>query len=328
MNSVSAFSEPIQSILNARFGANPQIQFLQEEASTRKYFLVRGNREPEVLCLDERINQDFLELSAFFAEKGILAPRVLAVFPEANCFFQTFEGTRDLSSLTQEDYQKKIPEALDLLFQLQALEPPELVQNRAFDLEKLQFEINLTVEMYKIFRQKFSLQTEFSTEVLAFLQESCGYLDKYSVRVMAHRDFHCRNLLLNESDQIVMIDFQDARMGTPQYDLASILYDPYFPLPRQFRIQTLEDFRSRSLGKENRFKECFYLQALQRSFKALGTYFRMVAQAEKIKFKSSILNCLNQLEEIVQIAMFSDALYIFTKELQMELRKSKSFQAL
>ena len=48
-------------------------------------------------------------------------------------------------------------------------------------------------------------------------------------RVLCHRDYHSRNLMLSQG-QLYLIDFQDARMGPDTYDLASLLRDAYVDL--------------------------------------------------------------------------------------------------
>ncbi len=49
-------------------------------------------------------------------------------------------------------------------------------------------------------------------------------------RVLCHRDYHSRNLMMHEG-LLYMIDFQDARMGPDTYDLVSLLRDSYVDLP-------------------------------------------------------------------------------------------------
>ncbi len=48
-------------------------------------------------------------------------------------------------------------------------------------------------------------------------------------RVLCHRDYHSRNLMLH-LDRLYIIDFQDARMGPDTYDLVSLLRDSYVDL--------------------------------------------------------------------------------------------------
>ena len=51
-------------------------------------------------------------------------------------------------------------------------------------------------------------------------------------RVLCHRDYHSRNLMLHDG-QLYIIDFQDARMGPDTYDLVSLLRDSYVDLTAQ-----------------------------------------------------------------------------------------------
>nr|WP_232373992.1 aminoglycoside phosphotransferase family protein [Leptospira chreensis] len=311
----------------SRYGKDSKIVPLQEEASTRRYFRITTSQKTDVVvCVDEVVNEDFIIISEFLNTNGIQVPKVLDANREMGLTFMSFEGLDDFSTYNLSDYKSKFPILIDLILKLQSLDPPPLVKNRKFDTEKLSFETNLTLEKFEAFRKQFHLKTEISNEANAFIEETVGYLNKYPINVFTHRDFHCRNLLIPPNSNYALIDFQDARMGVPQYDLASILYDAYYPLPRDFRSLMLKSFRERNQDQTKKFNDTFYLQALQRSFKALGTYFRMVTDHKKDKFKPSILSCLNQLEEIIQLGMFADSLFIFVRSLREELSRHKDFK--
>src|SRR5207248_8692852 len=45
-------------------------------------------------------------------------------------------------------------------------------------------------------------------------------------RVLVHRDFQSQNIIVRNG-LAYLIDFQGMRPGLPQYDVASLLYDPY-----------------------------------------------------------------------------------------------------
>ena len=45
-----------------------------------------------------------------------------------------------------------------------------------------------------------------------------------------HRDFHSRNIMQLNDGELALIDFQDARLGSPIYDWASICFDSYVPI--------------------------------------------------------------------------------------------------
>ena len=92
-------------------------------------------------------------------------------------------------------------------------------------------------------------------------------------RVLCHRDYHSRNLMLH-SDTLYIIDFQDARMGPDTYDLASLLRDSYVDLPEQTVSELIAYFLALkgTTDQEVAFRERFDLMALQRNLKALGTF--------------------------------------------------------
>ena len=83
--------------------------------------------------------------------------------------------------------------------------------------------------------------------------------------VFAHRDFHSRNLLVHQSE-IVMVDFQDSLLAPRYYDLASLAYDSYLDLGRAREILLA--------GREwtDNERRQLRLTALQRNIKALGTF--------------------------------------------------------
>jgi N-acetylmuramate 1-kinase len=94
-------------------------------------------------------------------------------------------------------------------------------------------------------------------------------------RVLCHRDYHSRNLMLHD-ERLYIIDFQDARMGPDTYDLASLLRDSYVDLPDPTINELIAYFLAlkgtTDPMQETVFRERLDLMALQRNLKALGTF--------------------------------------------------------
>ena len=92
--------------------------------------------------------------------------------------------------------------------------------------------------------------------------------------VLSHRDFHSRNLIIHD-ESLFVIDFQDARMGLPQYDLVSLLDDAYYGIsPENKKILKAYYFDrcfSHSDGFGHFLKMYDYMK-IQRVFKALGSF--------------------------------------------------------
>lgn len=94
-------------------------------------------------------------------------------------------------------------------------------------------------------------------------------------RCFVHRDFQSQNIVVKNS-QPCFIDFQGMRLGLPQYDLASLLYDPYVTLTDAERRELLAYYvgacesQGRPLGAD--VEEVLALCGMQRLMQALGAY--------------------------------------------------------
>jgi hypothetical protein len=105
--------------------------------------------------------------------------------------------------------------------------------------------------------------------------------------------------------RLMMIDFQDARMGPDTYDLVSLLRDCYVTLPDDMVARLIERFLSPSpVARGPRpdtaaalFRRRFDLMAMQRHLKALGTFGYQVAVRGKLQYAGSIPRTLGYVRE-------------------------------
>jgi hypothetical protein len=90
-----------------------------------------------------------------------------------------------------------------------------------------------------------------------------------------HRDFQSQNIIIRNG-QAHLIDFQGMRPGLAEYDLASLLYDPYVELPEDERAELTSYYRERQLENGIAINGDFDLKlrlcAMQRLMQALGAY--------------------------------------------------------
>jgi N-acetylmuramate 1-kinase len=142
----------------------------------------------------------------------------------------------------------------------------------AFDVEKLSWEldffINHFIEAYRGIVIAPPALEELRQAFRDLIEELAA-----EPRVLCHRDYHSRNLMLHQ-DKLYIIDFQDARMGPDTYDLVSLLRDSYVDLPDQTVDELIAYFLALKgrTGAESAFRQRFDLMALQRNLKALGTF--------------------------------------------------------
>jgi N-acetylmuramate 1-kinase len=143
----------------------------------------------------------------------------------------------------------------------------------AFDVAKLTWELDFFL---KHFLQGYRGVSLAESERDALREEWRPIVEELASepRVLCHRDYHSRNLMLHRG-QLYLIDFQDARMGPDTYDLVSLLRDSYVDLSEEFVSDMVAYFlalKGRGASYEEDFQRRFDLMSLQRNLKALGTF--------------------------------------------------------
>ena len=141
----------------------------------------------------------------------------------------------------------------------------------AFDVEKLTWELDYFVRNF-IEGYRGLVLTSAAKEALADAWKPIVEELASEPRVLCHRDYHSRNLMLHQ-DSLYIIDFQDARMGPDTYDLVSLLRDSYVDVKDASIDELLAYFLALKGNQDaQEFRRRFDLMALQRNLKALGTF--------------------------------------------------------
>jgi aminoglycoside/choline kinase family phosphotransferase len=147
----------------------------------------------------------------------------------------------------------------------------------AFDVEKLTWELNFFL---KHFLEAYRGATFTDVARAALAVEFAAIAGELAAepRVLCHRDYHSRNLMLHDG-QLYIIDFQDTRMGPDTYDLVSLLRDSYVDLTDSQVDELIAYFLAlrgqgagAGAGDGQLFRTRFDVMALQRNLKALGTF--------------------------------------------------------
>jgi N-acetylmuramate 1-kinase len=287
----------LRALVDRVFPGQPadfQVTPLQGDASDRRYYrlafasAVDGMRSLMLMRLAQPYiagELPFVNVQRYLSLKRLPVPDL--VCDDSTHGFVLLEDLGDvtLEAAVQAASREQVAcwyrQALDLLLVLQH---PESVASRAsciafslaFDVEKLMWELDffLTHMIKQLCAQPLkpgdeaALRGQFwkLTAILA-----------RQPRVLTHRDYHSRNLMVQQG-RLRLIDFQDARLGPCQYDLASLLYDAYVVLPADLREELLTYFLEQKGAIDGQpldrasFVQVFEYMCLQRHLKALGTF--------------------------------------------------------
>jgi aminoglycoside/choline kinase family phosphotransferase len=161
---------------------------------------------------------------------------------------------------------------------------------RSFDCAKFDFEWSFCREHFfnGLLQKNPPLWLDrMMAQIHAYLAKRADYL--------AHRDFHVRNLMVH-GQELVTIDFQDARMGPATYDLASIVFDGYRDWGADARDIIVSKVKSALGLSDADFWGELNSTALQRNFKALGTFAFQLLRMGKARYAPAIPRTLRHVQ--------------------------------
>ncbi len=279
---------------------------LAGDASNRRYYRVAVNEQSTVLMVwepfEDNAQYPFLSVLNHFASCGVQVPRVIAKNPKLG-----FVLLEDLGDLTLERkfwenqnqqlcipfYKQAIDELLKIHFDANDSTKGDCTAfHVAFDTEKLMWEMNYMKR--HLLEGVFAghLQGKFDqNDAKAVEEESLRICDELSrqPRVVTHRDYHSRNIMI-KLGKIRVIDFQDARMGTMQYDLVSLLRDSYVNLNEAIAQELLDYYLQKRSEKGlapldgREFNRVYELQTVQRCLKACGSFASFYNTREDVRY--------------------------------------------
>ncbi|MFM8268905.1 MAG: aminoglycoside phosphotransferase family protein [Pseudomonadota bacterium] len=276
----------IRWLVTEGFSENVSVTLLLGDGSSRCFYRVQevGSQASYILISDPEWKQtkDYPPHQKALQDAKIPVPVFRKAAPHQGLLLMQDLGDELLQHRIQKEPKQKeawLSKAVCLLADLHGKLYPvskELpASERRFDETKLFEELCFTLEHL---REKYLGLSPLRSQDLKAIKNYCGVLGALSPEVFCHRDYHCRNLLVHEN-QLWMIDFQDARLGPPGYDLASLVFDAYVPISKDTRqdlisvyLKTLEAYPLRKAIRETSFEKDLYLLAYQRTLKAAGSF--------------------------------------------------------
>lgn len=248
--------------------------------------------------LDRADNPRFASITDFLNRHHIGAPAIAARREDLRLLWVEDLGETDLGNLAgtcwETSRRPAYESALRTVFPLHCVtedaapdDLPEL--ERPFDESLYEWERNYFLTHY--------VERFHSPEIAAALREdpslaALGHELAGHRRSLVHRDFQSTNVMLRDGGSF-LIDYQGLRWGLPEYDLASMVYDPYSVFTPEETADLIDFYFSlkQEAGHaesrqdyERRLVQC----AMQRLMQALGAYGFLGEVKEKREFLAHI----------------------------------------
>lgn len=303
------------------------INLIGTGGSDRKYYRIKDNEKTAVLMECSGSDPDFqrhLIYTHFFRKESFPVPELLGTDTGSSSnpamikrkyVYALFEDLGDTSLYSWLKFHRNAAEAqqiymrvIDIIAKLHSFITKNvseclLLKSRIFDYEHLVWEsfyfTSSFVQGIKgiVPAEKQKLHGEFHN--LAKIVDSFR-------KTIVHRDFQSQNIFITGENVPRIIDFQGARMGPPGYDVASLLWDPYYSLDEAMRGRLLAYYIEKIKEQDSTFSEEEFLKTLlpcrlQRHMQALGAYGYLAKEKGKKYFLKYVPRALGYLKEETEL---------------------------
>ena len=189
-----------------------------------------------------------------------------------------------------------------------------------YDAERHFYEVERLLKHLRGVAANLGVESPVSFELEMFLKSLCESMDQLCSVGVVYGDFRSDAVMVRfegETPRLTLANCQQFGMGSPYFDIASLLYDPQSAFSMEEREGLLDRFL--------RFAELegtvgvFYLQALQRSLSSFWELLYGLRNENRSEIATLILRNLDFIEEIVQRARFPDSCFLFVIALRKRL---------
>lgn len=214
-------------------------------------------------------NEQYIPVGKFLRQAKLRVPEIIHEKARYRVALVEDLGDVDLLALKDRPFAERLPlyrsafEQVDKLFY--AKPPKDFHLMPPFDAELYRWEQEYFFEY--LVEDFLEMDASALRNDPAFT-EMAGKLGTVA-RHLVHRDFQSQNLMIKDG-KVWLIDFQGLRRGRQEYDLASLIFDPYMDHSADEREALLELWED--IADERPEPTLFHQCAAQRLMQALGAY--------------------------------------------------------
>lgn len=281
---MNALPEGIHRFLDAAGWGDAEAVPLPGDASFRRYFrLSREEGQNAMLMHAPPPHEDprpFLAVAHWLENHGLRAPHVIAEDAAAGWVLLEDFGDRRLREWldAHSDHEIRLYEqAVDTLACLHRLGPGPFAP---YDLAEYQREAGLFVEWFCPAR---GLEVDGRGWRAAWDVVLTPVFARQHPGVVVLKDYHAENIMLPPDGSQGLIDFQDAMVGHPAYDLVSLLQDARRDVDPIVERAMLDRYIS-AVGPGQEFYADYAILGAQRNAKIVGVFTRLSKRDGKPRY--------------------------------------------
>ena len=318
-----------------------KLKKIKSDASFREFFrLYKGKKTSIIITAKKERFKNLIvytSINKFLIKRGIFTPKLISShFKEGIIEIEDLGKDKLLDHIRVSKnkffYYKK---CVDLILKLQKITPPKKIKIESkkylnfskYNISELHKESDLFFDwyLYGVLGKKKSKKFKLKIKIeLNKIYKKIVFKNNFLV----HRDFHVSNIMYINK-KLGLIDTQDAIVGNPAYDLASLIDDVRLKVPNKIKLDTFNYYVKKSNNKNYKtisLKNDFDILSVQRNLKILGIFFRLYLRDNKKEYLKYLPYVWTLLEKRMKNNIFNNLEKILSKAVSKKLRKKRFFK--
>ena len=317
---------------------NYKIQKISGDASFREFYRVKKDNKSSIIVFAKK--EKFKNLIVYCVVNNILnkhkitSPNLIKNYYQDNMIEITDLGDRSFYEFIKNkknkllDYKKLV----EIILKLQKI---KLKKKYHFGRNKIKFvryslsQLHKESDLFFDWYLRYTVKNKNLNKIKKLLRKELNNIYKklyFKNNYFTHRDFHASNIMLNNK-KLGVIDSQDAIIGNPLYDIASLIDDIRIKLPKNLKDNLLKYYILKSKFKSKdmtNIKNDFDILSVQRNLKILGIFVRLYKRDQKPNYLKYLPYTWSMIEKRMKNPIFKKLNILFKKHLP--LRKLKKLQ--
>ncbi len=318
---------------------NYKLKKISGDASFREFYRVKKNNRTSIIVFAKK--EKYKNLIVYSAvnkilnSHNILSPKLLKNYYQDNMIEITDLGDKSFYDYIKnkknklKDYKKLI----ELIVKLQNIKlnnyyyfGGKRIKFTKYSLHNLHKESDLFFDWYLRYRFK---NLKIGKIKKVFKKELNNIYKKlyFKNNCFTHRDFHASNVMMIKK-KLSLIDSQDAIIGNPLYDVASLIDDVRIKIPNDLKDKLFNHYVKKSKLKikdTNFIKNDFDILSVQRNLKILGIFVRLYKRDKKPSYLKYLPYTWSLIERRMNNPVFNRLNKLFKKEFDLKkLQKVKN----
>lgn len=295
-----------------------KIEKIAGDASFRHYYRVFRNDSSNLILMEAPPKLEdikpFIQIDQILRHHGFLAPEILAQDHENGFLllqdFGDISYTKALQNLANQELQEKelnlYKKSCDVLVNLHKISITDDLP--LYDHKLLMREVMLFIEWYL---PHIAKKPATEKQIALFQKLFSQLFEKLSNdRILVLRDYHADNLFVVNED-VGLIDFQDAVLGSKAYDMVSLLEDARREVSGDTVEKIIDYYLEKSDCDKEQFLTDYKILSLQRNVKIIGIFSRLAIRDNKPQYLKLLPKMINYVTLRLEDDLFSEIKDLF-----------------